>query len=246
MRELDIIDLGLRGYKQVWDLQRGLLKKRISGEIIDTLVLVEHLPVITLGRQGTDEDILFSHKYLSERRISIFRVERGGKATFHGPGQLVAYPVIYLAERDVHKYLRDLEETLIRLLRSLGVSGERKKGYTGVWIKGKKIASIGVGVKRWVSYHGLALNVNTDLSYFSLIFPCGMNGKEMTSLKGVLSSLVEMDEVKKLFVNSFCEVFNYDGVRNEDYRGKGKGKEDKDSTGHLYSSASFEGKKVPF
>jgi len=209
MRRLKVMDLGLREYGQVWDLQKDLLKKRISGEAMDTLILVEHPPVITLGRGASEEDILVSPEYLARRKISLFRVERGGKATFHGPGQLVAYPIIALLKKDVHRYLRDLEETLIRLLARLGVEGRRKRGYTGVWVGEKKIASIGIGVKRWVSFHGLALNVNTDLSYFSLIFPCGMDGRQITSLKEVLSSPVQMAEVKKLFVSSFCEVFGF-------------------------------------
>jgi len=209
MRRLKVIDLGLREYGQVWDLQKDLLKKRISGEAMDTLILVEHPPVITLGRGASKEDILVSPEYLARRKISLFRVERGGKATFHGPGQLVAYPIIALLKKDVHRYLRDLEETLIRLLARLGVEGKRKRGYTGVWVGEKKIASIGIGVKRWVSFHGLALNVNTDLSYFSLIFPCGMDGRQITSLKEVLSSPVQMAEVKELFVSSFCEVFDF-------------------------------------
>jgi len=174
MRRLRVMDLGLREYERVWDLQKDLLKKRIAGEVMDTLILVEHPPVITLGRGASEEDILVSPEYLARRKISLFRVERGGKATFHGPGQLVAYPIIALLKKDVHRYLRDLEETLIRLLARLGVEGRRKRGYTGVWVGEKKIASIGIGVKRWVSFHGLALNVNTDLSYFSLIFPCGL------------------------------------------------------------------------
>ncbi|RLE10183.1 lipoyl(octanoyl) transferase [Candidatus Aerophobetes bacterium] len=209
MRRLKVIDLGLREYGQVWDLQKDLLKKRISGEAMDTLILVEHPPVITLGRGASEEDILVSPEYLARRKIPLFRVERGGKATFHGPGQLVAYPIIALLKKDVHRYLRDLEETLIRLLARLGVEGRRKRGYTGVWVGEKKIASIGIGVKRWVSFHGLALNVNTDLSYFSLIFPCGMDGRQITSLKEVLSSPVQMAEVKELFVSSFCEVFDF-------------------------------------
>jgi len=209
MRRLRVMDLGLREYERVWDLQKDLLKKRIAGEVMDTLILVEHPPVITLGRGASEEDILVSPEYLARRKISLFRVERGGKATFHGPGQLVAYPIIALLKKDVHRYLRDLEETLIRLLARLGVEGRRKRGYTGVWVGEKKIASIGIGVKRWVSFHGLALNVNTDLSYFSLIFPCGMDGRQITSLKGVLSSPVQMAEVKELFVSSFCEIFDF-------------------------------------
>ncbi|RLE07645.1 octanoyltransferase [Candidatus Aerophobetes bacterium] len=211
LKKLDVLDLGLRNYKEVWDLQRKLVYKRISDDIPDSLILVEHFPVITLGRQAKKEEVLVSKSYLSERRISLFQIERGGKATFHGPGQLVAYPIINLAlnEKDLHKYLRNLEETVIRLLKKVGVKGERKERYTGVWVKDKKIASIGIAIKKWVTYHGLALNVNVDLSYFSLIFPCGMDNKKVTSLEEIFSYPVEMDKVKKLFIKSFCEVFNY-------------------------------------
>jgi len=215
LKKLDVLDLGLRNYKEVWDLQRKLVYKRISDDIPDSLILVEHFPVITLGRQGKKEEVLVSKSYLSERRISLFQIERGGKATFHGPGQLVAYPIINLAlnEKDLHKYLRNLEETVIRLLKKVGVKGERKERYTGVWVKDKKIASIGIAIKKWVTYHGLALNVNVDLSYFSLIFPCGMDNKKITSLREIFSYPVEMDKVKKLFISSFCEVFNYSKYR---------------------------------
>ncbi len=215
MKKLDVLDLGLRNYKEVWDLQRKLVYKRISDDIPDSLILVEHFPVITLGRQAKKEEVLVSKSYLSERRISLFQIERGGKATFHGPGQLVAYPIINLAlnEKDLHKYLRNLEETVIRLLKKVGVKGERKERYTGVWVKDKKIASIGIAIKKWVTYHGLALNVNVDLSYFSLIFPCGMDNKKVTSLREIFSYPVEMDKVKKLFIKSFCEVFDYSKYR---------------------------------
>jgi len=215
LKKLDVLDLGLRNYKEVWDLQRKLVYKRISDDIPDSLILVEHFPVITLGRQAKKEEVLVSKSYLSERRISLFQIERGGKATFHGPGQLVAYPIINLAlnEKDLHKYLRNLEETVIRLLKKVGVKGERKERYTGVWVKDKKIASIGIAIKKWVTYHGLALNVNVDLSYFSLIFPCGMDNKKITSLRKIFSYPVEMDKVKKLFIKSFCEVFDYSKYR---------------------------------
>jgi len=215
LKKLDVLDLGLRNYKEVWDLQRKLVYKRISDDIPDSLILVEHFPVITLGRQAKKEEVLVSKSYLSERRISLFQIERGGKATFHGPGQLVAYPIINLAlnEKDLHKYLRNLEETVIRLLKKVGVKGERKERYTGVWVKDKKIASIGIAIKKWVTYHGLALNVNVDLSYFSLIFPCGMDNKKITSLREIFSYPVEMDKVKKLFIKSFCEVFDYSKYR---------------------------------
>jgi len=207
--EIRVLDLGLKDYQEVWALQSRLVKKRISGEIKDILILVEHFPVITLGRRGKKEEVLVPPEYLSRKKITVFRVDRGGKVTFHGPGQLVVYPILNLTldKKDIHWYIRSLEEAIIKSLARLGVRGECKKGYTGVWIGEKKIASIGIGVKRWVTYHGLALNVTTDLSYFSLINSCGLQEKKVTSLTEVLSSKVKMDRVKTLFVNSFCEVF---------------------------------------
>ncbi len=207
--EVRVLDLGLRDYQEVWALQNRLVKKRISGQIEDTLILVEHFPVITLGRRGKEEEVLASPEYLSQKGVTLFHVDRGGKVTFHGPGQLVVYPILNLTldKRDIHQYIRNLEEAIIKSLARLGVRGERKKGYTGVWIGEEKLASIGIGVKRWVTYHGLALNVTTDLSYFSLINPCGLEEKKITSLARVLSSKIKMERVKTLFVNSFCEVF---------------------------------------
>ena len=129
--------------------------------------------------------------------------------TFHGPGQLIAYPILDLSfdQKDIHQYIRNLEKVVIRSLDKLGIKGRSRPGYTGVWVEKKKIASIGVGVKRWITYHGLSLNVNIDLSCFSLINPCGLNENEMTSLAEILGSEVKMDTVKSFFVNSFCEIF---------------------------------------
>jgi len=218
MKKLDVLDLGLRDYEEVWDLQKKLVYRRILNQIADTLILVEHPPVITLGRQGKEEDILVPRNYLSQRKISLFKIERGGKATFHGPGQLVAYPIINLVsdEKDIHKYLRNLEEVVIRLLKRVGAEGNRKREYTGVWVKDKKIANIGIAVKRWVTYHGVALNVDVDLSYFSLIFPCGMDSRKVTSLKEVLLRSVGVDEVKEIFVSCFYEIFNYRRILSYD------------------------------
>jgi len=206
--EIHLLDLGLRDYQEVWFLQNKLVEKRIRGEIEDTLILVEHFPVITLGKKGKKEEILVSQEYLSREGIIVLYVDRGGRITFHGPGQLVAYPILNLtlAKRDIHWYIRNLEKVIIKLLAKLEIKGISRKGYTGVWVGEEKIASIGIGVKKWVTYHGLALNVSTDLSYFSFINPCGL-GKKVTSITEVLSSSVEMDKIKTLLVDSFCEVF---------------------------------------
>jgi len=208
MRELNLLDLGLREYKEVWLLQEKLVKKRIGGEVEDTLILVEHLPVITLGKQAKKEEILVSPEYLSKKGITVLSIDRGGKITFHGPGQLVTYPILNLAliKKDIHWYIRNLERVIIKLLARLEVEGEYKRGYTGVWVGEEKIASIGIGVKKWITYHGLALNVTTNLSYFSLINSCGLD-KRITSIAEILSSPVEMGRVKTILVDSFCEVF---------------------------------------
>jgi lipoate-protein ligase B len=209
MERLWVVDLGLKDYQPTWVFQERLVKRRIYGQIEDSLILVEHFPVITLGRQGKEEDILVSPEFLHQKEISLFRVNRGGRVTFHGPGQLVAYPILDLSldQKDIHQYIRNLEKVVIRSLDRLGIEGGSISGYTGVWVGKKKIASIGIGVKRWVTYHGLSLNVNIDLSYFSLINPCGLNEYGVTSLAEILASKVKMDTMKSLFINSFCEVF---------------------------------------
>jgi len=218
VEDLLLLDKGCAKYEEIWNLQKDLVKKRIQGEIIDTLILVEHPPVITLGKRAKKEEILVSEDFLFQHKIEYFYVERGGRVTFHGPGQLVAYPVINLSldGKDIHRYLRNLEEVIIRVLKKIGIEGERIKGYTGVWVKGEKVASIGIGVRRWVTYHGLALNVNTDLSYFSLINPCGIKSSKITSLSRILHSPLDMKEIKNLFLKYFCEVFKRKIVKNED------------------------------
>ena len=204
-----MLDLGLKDYQQCWVFQERLVKRRIYSQMEDSLILVEHFPVITLGRQGKEEDILASPEFLRQKKISLFRINRGGRVTFHGPGQLVAYPILDLSldQKDVHQYIRNLEKVVIKSLGKLGIEGRSISGCTGVWVGKKKIASIGIGVKRWITYHGLSLNVNIDLSYFSLINPCGLYENDMTSLAEILGPEVKMDSVKNLFVNSFCEVF---------------------------------------
>ncbi|MFQ6065718.1 MAG: lipoyl(octanoyl) transferase LipB [bacterium] len=209
MERIRVLDLGLKDYQSTWVFQERLVERRICGQMEDSLILVEHFPVITLGRQGKEEDILVSREFLRQEKISLFRVNRGGRVTFHGPGQLVAYPILDLSldQKDIHKYIRNLEKVVVRSLDKLGIEGRSISGYTGVWVGERKIASIGIGVKRWITYHGLSLNVNIDLSYFSLIDPCGLCEFRVTSLAEILGSPVKMDTVKSLLVNSFCELF---------------------------------------
>jgi lipoate-protein ligase B len=182
---LVVQDLGRREYAEVLELQRSLCRRRMDGEITeDILLLVEHEPVITLGRSTRVPSLLLPRAELERRGIGVFEVERGGDVTYHGPGQLVGYPILDLRQHreDLHWYLRHLEAALMGALAALGIEAGRNPGLTGVWTRGRKIASIGIHVKQWVTYHGFALNVSTDLSYFDLIVPCGIQGVVMTSV----------------------------------------------------------------
>jgi lipoyl(octanoyl) transferase len=185
MSELWVVRLGSMAYGEALELQREVARQRISGELAeDLLLLVEHPPVVTLGRSSKEKNLMSSPAFLASRGVELFEVERGGDVTFHGPGQLVGYPIIDLKRHrlDLHWYLRSVEEALIRTLSRYGIPAERSTGYTGVWTAGRKIASIGVHARDWVTWHGFALNVATDLSYFDLIVPCGIQDVEMTSI----------------------------------------------------------------
>jgi lipoyl(octanoyl) transferase len=203
------MDLGTREYGEVWALQKELLAARQRDEIPDTLVFVEHPHVITLGR-GTHAENL-----VAVGDIPTFAIERGGDVTYHGPGQLVGYPIFLLRqdERDLHQYLRNLEESLIQGISPFGVAGTRNPGWTGVWAddahtgERRKLASIGVAVKRWVTMHGFALNVSTELSRFTAINPCGLEANVMGSLASVTGRPVDMDAVKERTAVAFGEIF---------------------------------------
>ena len=215
---LRIEDLGRRPYAEVLDLQRELRRRRIAGEITeDVLLLVEHPPVVTLGRGTRPTSLPIAPAELARRGVEVFEVERGGDVTFHGPGQLVAYPILDLREhrQDLHWYLRSLEDVLIQALGQLGIEADRNPGLTGVWTAGRKIASIGIHVKQWVTLHGFALNVTTDLDPFDLIVPCGIRQVVMTSVAAELlraDSESLMAEVRGRVVGSFCDVFGLSTV----------------------------------
>jgi lipoate-protein ligase B len=200
-----LLDLGTREYGEVWELQRDLVAARQRDEIADTLVLVEHPHVITAGRSAHRENLL------AVGDVPLFEIERGGDVTYHGPGQLVGYPIFLLRpeERDLHRYLRNLEEGLIRAVGRFGLAGDRKAGWTGVWTAGgaRKLASIGVAVKRWVTMHGFALNVSTDLTRFAAINPCGLDASVMASVSSELGRPIGMDEMKAAVRESFAGVF---------------------------------------
>jgi lipoyl(octanoyl) transferase len=201
-----LLDLGTREYGEVWALQRDLVAARQRDEIADTLVLVEHPHVITAGRSAHRENLL------GVGDVPLFEIERGGDVTYHGPGQLVGYPIFLLRpdERDLHRYLRNLEEALIRAIGTFGLAGDRKAGWAGVWTVGgaRKLASIGVAVKRWVTMHGFALNVSTDLGRFAAINPCGLDASVMASVSGELGRPVGMDDMKAAVRAAFAQVFS--------------------------------------
>lgn len=211
--ELAVVGLGRMPYGEALALQRDLAQRRIAREITrDMLLLVEHPPVITLGRGFKPEHLATPREFLDARGVELFEIERGGDVTFHGPGQLVGYPIYDLSEheQDVHWFLRQLEAALIAALAELGVEVRRNEGYTGVWIGNRKIASIGIHVKRWVTWHGFALNVTTDLSYFDLIVPCGIAGVTMTTVQKELAERAPRDlwgRAVDCTVLGFAEVF---------------------------------------
>lgn len=195
--------LGEVGYREALDLQCDYVDRRAARKIPDTLLLLTHPHVYTLGRTGDDANILVPKEALAEEGIPVERVSRGGDVTYHGPGQLVGYPICLMERPDVHRFVRSIEAALIDALGVLGVAGSRIDGLTGVWVGGKKIASIGVGIRKWVTYHGFALNVNTDLSYFRRIHLCGLKGRQATSIAEVRGEAPPMGEVRKA-VSSAC------------------------------------------
>lgn len=204
--------LGMVEYQRALDLQLSLIDKRKNEEIEDVLLLLEHPPTFTMGRSGKTENLLKSQEELKRNGIHFEIISRGGDITYHGPGQLVGYPIVDLNKfnRDVHQYLRNIEEVIIRALCDFEIEAERIKGFTGVWVGREKIASIGVGIKNWMTHHGFALNVNTDLSYFDMVIPCGIPGVKMTSMKKFLGMAenIKMAEVETSVVNAFSKVFN--------------------------------------
>lgn len=217
-RRLRLADLGHRPYGEVLELQRELCRRRMAGRLDeDVLLLVEHDPVVTLGRGTRASSLPLPPAALAARGIPVVEVERGGDVTYHGPGQLVGYPVLHLSEHreDLHWYLRQLEAALIGALAALGIPAERRPGLTGVWTRGRKIASIGIHVKQWVTFHGFALNVSTDLRPFGLIVPCGIDGVVMTSVAAELGredAAALWGEAREAAVRAFGTVFGYEAV----------------------------------
>jgi len=206
-KKIYFYDLGLIEYREAHRIMLNLLQRRIENEIDDTVLLLEHFDVYTLGRKGVEENVI-------DRTIPVYRVERGGDVTYHGPGQLVAYPIVSLTDfgLGVADFVHLLEEACISLLKGYGVDAGRVESKPGVWVGGKKIASIGLAVKNWVTYHGIALNVNTDLAKFYGIRPCGMDAETMTSMEKILGKRVDISEVKKAFTSELARLLKREPV----------------------------------
>lgn len=208
-RPAQLCDLGLVPYADALALQRTLHAQRVAGAIPDTLLLLEHPPVITLGKAFHPEHLRYACEFYAQQGIELHPTDRGGDVTCHNPGQLVGYPIFDVAQhgRDLHKFLRDIEQAIIDALRAFGVEAHREAGYTGVWVGNAKIAAIGIKVTKWVSMHGFALNVNNDLRLFQTIVPCGIADRPVTSLQQVLGRAVPMEQVKHEIARAFEQVF---------------------------------------
>jgi lipoate-protein ligase B len=212
MDRFKIYRLGIVNYQNALSLQLSFLEKRMKGEIEDVLLLLQHPPTFTMGSSGKTKHLLLNIEEIKKRGIHFETISRGGDVTYHGPGQLVGYLIVDLNkfDRDINQFLRGIEEMIICALSDFHIKAQRIKGLTGVWVNQEKIASIGVGIKKWVTYHGFALNVNTDLSYFDMIVPCGITGAKMTSIKKLRSNIEDIDimEVESSIINAFSSVFN--------------------------------------
>ena len=216
-RPCQVFDLGLREYQEAFQLQKTLQQARIAGSTVDSVLALQHYPVITLGKSGNKENLLVAEEFLAEERVAVVHSNRGGDVTFHNPGQLVVYLVFDLRSlygatyyRSVYRYVRDLEEVTLRLLVGFGLVGHRVRGYPGVWLGNSKICAIGLNVSHWVTMHGFALNVNNDLQISSYIHPCGIRDKDVTSLSKVLQREITVEEALPLTLMHLSNVFNLD------------------------------------
>jgi len=203
--QIFVQNIGRKSYKAVWDLQKEMQQQRIKGEIDDTLILVEHDPVYTLGKNANEDHLLQSR----DESIDVFNIERGGDITFHGPGQLVVYPILDLSnyKKSVSWYMRTLEQVLIDTLIEFKITAQRNDGLTGVWVGNEKIAALGVRISRWVTMHGFALNVNPDLSFYDGIIPCGIFDHGVTSMEQLLGKTQNNDNVKNMVIEKFNKYF---------------------------------------
>lgn len=211
--DLHVCQLGLIEYDRAFELQLRLVERLCAHAAADEspregyLLLLAHPPTFTIGRSGSDANVLAAPEQLEAAGARVLHVNRGGDVTFHGPGQVVAYPIVPLERRDVHRYLRQLEEAIIRTLAHYGIDGHRDDANTGVWVGRDKLAAIGVAIRRWIAYHGIAINVVTDLSYFDMIVPCGVHGRGVTSMSLLLGRDVATEDVAERFSDEFASVF---------------------------------------
>lgn len=209
MSECEIIDWGRTRYAEAFEQQKARVALRKAGDCGDALIFTEHDPVFTLGlRKGAGQHLIWSPAMLKDRGIEVFQSNRGGDITYHGPGQIVGYPILsLLGRKDLHAYLRDLEEVVIRTLAGFGLESARRVGKTGIWLGSRKICAIGVAVKSWITYHGFALNVDPDLNHFSGIVPCGITDGSVTSMAHELGFSIEIAGVKAALAVEFRKVF---------------------------------------
>lgn len=230
-----ITDLGLMDYKEAWDLQDAIFQKSIQQKLFNRdhpeqvvlpsnqLLFVEHPHVYTLGKSGSEENLIIKQNELFNIQATYYKINRGGDITYHGPGQMVFYPILDLDQffTDIHLYLRYLEDAVINTLADYGIISGRVEGHTGVWIDGedslkaRKICAMGIRTSRWVTMHGIALNVNTDLSYFANIVPCGITDKAVTSMQKELGKEVNIKEVEKIFLSHFMKIFKIEHVSSK-------------------------------
>jgi len=209
MTAVRLIEAGFLDYREAWDLQKRLLKMNLRQEIGDVLILTQHPHTYTVGRTGDDKHLLIDERTLKTLGADVFHIDRGGDITYHGPGQIVGYPIFDLRRfyKDVQRFLRDLEEVMIRTLSEFGLVGGRIPGLTGVWVDGAKVGAIGIKVSRWITMHGFALNVNTDLDYFGHIVPCGIADKPVTSMEKLLGQKVDVHRVGEVLLQKLADVF---------------------------------------
>jgi len=219
-RKFDYIDLDSIQYDKAWDLQKETFQHRTNDEVNDTLFLLEHPHTYTLGKVADRKNLISNEEFLNKYKIKVYDIDRGGDITYHGPGQVVGYPIIKLSnwKEDTHLYLRNLEQVIIDVCTEYGLQTGRIEGLTGVWIEDRKIAAIGIKVSRWVTMHGFAFNISTDLDLFNGIIPCGITDKKVTSLQAELGKEIDIKEVKKKLVQKFKIRFDYDdyGIVSKD------------------------------
>lgn len=209
MQKVTLIQAGTSDYREMWDLQNRLHRSVVDNGSEQYLILTEHKPVITIGKSGSKNNLLANPEWLKKQGIEVIENDRGGDITFHGPGQIVGYPILNLAKfkKDIHWYLRAIEDVIIESLGELGLTAQRQEKLTGVWIENRKICAIGVKTSRWVTMHGFALNVLTNLDYFKMIIPCGINDKGVTSISYELGNTIELNHVINILISNFQDIF---------------------------------------